>query len=127
VSDQDDIDPERAALISKRISQSFNFVRDVIDDPRTLEVVPSGSQLIFRDVEIPGRQLRLVAYRLPEPAARWAARLTGATKTGGDTGHGFMIPASIESDISAEAALDAFAALIEAIVTLSSEPAHRIG
>jgi hypothetical protein len=123
--DQDDIAPERAALISKRIGQTFNFARDVIDDPRTLEVIPSGSQLTFRDVEIADRRFRLVAYRLPEPEARWAARLTGSAKTGGETGHGFMIPASIESDVSAEAALDAFEELIQTIVALTREPAHR--
>jgi hypothetical protein len=120
-----DIDEEQAAVIDKRLGQAFGFMRDVIDDPRTLEVIPSGSQLTFRDVEIADRRFRLVAYRLPGSEARWAARLTGSTKTGGETGHGFMIPASIESDVSAETALDAFEQLIQTIVALTHEPAHR--
>jgi hypothetical protein len=125
MTEHDDVDQERAALISKRISQTFNFARDVVDDPRTLEVIPSGSTLTFRDVEIAGRQFRLVAYRLPGATNRWAARLTGASPSMATTGHGVMVPASIESDISAGAALDAFASLFETIATLASEPAQH--
>lgn len=125
MTDHDEIDPERAALISKRIGQTFDFVRDVIDDPRTLQVIPSGSQLTFRDVEIDGHLFRLVAYRLPGAKERWAARLTGASPSAAAAGHGLMIPASIESDVSAEAALDAFAELIQTIVAVIGEPAQQ--
>lgn len=120
------IDPARAAVINQRIGQTFNFMRDVIDDPRLLTVVPAGSTLFFRDVEIPGLQIRLVAYRVPDTESRWAARMTGSARTGGnEPGHGYMVPASIESDESAEAALDAFAELIVTIARLAQEPAHQ--
>lgn len=125
MNERHDFDDEEAALIDKRLGQGFNFMRDAIDNPRMLEVIPSGSQLTFRDVEIADHQFRLVAYQPPGSAERWAARLTGASPGMASAGHGVMTPASIESDISAEAALDAFAGLIEAIVTLTREPAQR--
>jgi hypothetical protein len=126
VNELDGISDEQAAQIDRRLAQGFNFMRDVIDDPRLLTVVPDGSTLFFRDVEIPGRQIRLVAYKVPGSAHTWAARLTGSTRTDTDeTGHAIVIPASVESDDSAEAALDAFEELIRTIVEMTQEPAHR--
>lgn len=125
-ADPDDLSAETVALIDQRLGQAHDFMRDVIDDPRLLTVIPDGSTLFIRNVEIPGRQIRLVAYKVPGSGHKWAARLTGSTKTDtGESGHAIMIPASIESDESAEAALDAFEELIHTIVELAQEPAHR--
>jgi hypothetical protein len=121
-----DIDEVQAALIDKRLAQTHDFMRDVIDDPRLLTVIPDGSTLLFRDVEIPGHRIRLVAYRLPGPEGRWAARMTGATTANAeDAGHGVMVPASVESGESADAALDAFAELIQTIARIAQAPARR--
>ena len=71
------IDPARAALISKRISQAFAFARDVIDAPRLLEEIPDGSTLLFRDVTFRGECLRLAAHPSPDRSGWWTARVTG--------------------------------------------------
>lgn len=74
-----DIDDERAALITKRIGQGFDFVRDVIDFPKILEMIPDKSQLLFRDFDIEGIDVRLAAYASPDRAGLWEARVTGPT------------------------------------------------
>ena len=60
--DHDDMTPAQAAQIEKRIGQAFDFVRDVIDDRRTLEEIPNGSRLAFRDIVIQQTRIRLTAY-----------------------------------------------------------------
>ena len=81
MTDSRDIGPAQAAQITKRIGQTFDFVRDAIDDPRILEHVPSGSTLMFRGRMHQGRQIRLVAYRPQRSTARWGAHVSGATST----------------------------------------------
>ena len=75
----DDIDPARAAQITERIDQGFDFVRDVIDDPRILETIPHESMLMFRHVLRHGETMRLTAYLPKNPGASWGARVTGKT------------------------------------------------
>lgn len=70
------IDPERAALITKRMGQAFAFARDVIDAPSILEEIPNGSMLLFRDVEYHGEQVRLTAHPSPDRPGWWTARVT---------------------------------------------------
>jgi hypothetical protein len=72
------IDPAEAAQITERIDQFFNFVRDAIDDPRIIEAIPNGSELMFRDVEHQGQSIRLTAYLSKDPGARWGARVSGS-------------------------------------------------
>jgi hypothetical protein len=62
MSDNDDIDSARAAQITLRIGQAFEFVGHAIDDPRMIEEIPSGSVLMFRDVVIGDTELHLAAY-----------------------------------------------------------------
>lgn len=76
---QHDIDPARAAQITERIDRGFDFVRDVIDDPRILETIPHESMLMFRTVLRRGETMRLTAYLPKHPGARWGARVTGKT------------------------------------------------
>lgn len=71
------IDPDRAALITKRMAQAFAFARDVIDAPRLLEDIPDGATLLFRDVEFQGEQVRLTAHSSPDRPGWWTARVTG--------------------------------------------------
>lgn len=78
MTDRHDIDPARAALITERIDQTFDFVRDVIENPQILETIPNGSMLMFRDVVHQRKSIRLTAYLPKHPGARWGARVTGA-------------------------------------------------
>lgn len=82
MSQHDDIDDARAALIDQRIGQLFDFLGDVIDDPLLLDAIPSGSTLAFRDVEIRGFRFRLTAYQAPGARDQWSALVTGYTKAG---------------------------------------------
>jgi hypothetical protein len=76
-----DVDSVPAAQITERIDQTFDFVRDVIDDPRILETIPNGSELVFRDAVDQERSIRLTAYLPKHPGARWGARVSGVTST----------------------------------------------
>lgn len=71
------IDPERAALITRRMGQAFTFARDVIDAPSILDEIPDGSTLLFRDIEYHGEQVRLTAHPSPDRPGWWTARVTG--------------------------------------------------
>lgn len=74
------IDPERAALITKRMGQAFAFARDVIDAPSILDEIPDGSMLLFRDVEFQGEQVRLTAHPTSDRPGWWTARVTGPAR-----------------------------------------------
>jgi hypothetical protein len=129
MSQHDDIDDARAALIDQRIGQSFEFLGDVIEDPRLLDAIPDGSRLAFRDVTIRGVRFRLTAYQAPERRDRWGALVTGysrAESRNGDSGHSAgdharFAPAGSLPDIqlgkTARPALDALEAELRALVT----------
>jgi hypothetical protein len=114
MSNHPDIDPRREAEITKRLGQAFDFIRDAIESPQTLENIPDGSRLAFRDTEAAGYLLRLTAARRPDGDAEWTARITGYAKTpetpaGGKLQIDF---AAVETGATAEAALDALVACI---------------
>ena len=79
------IDPERAALITRRMGQAFAFARDVIDAPSILEEIPDGSTLLFRDIEYHGEQIRLTAHPAQERIGWWTARVTGPAQLASDS------------------------------------------
>jgi hypothetical protein len=72
-----DIDPARAALIDRRIAQTFAFLRDVIEEPQLLEDIPEGSELRFRDVVWHQTEVRLTAHPSKDYPGYWTARITG--------------------------------------------------
>lgn len=119
---QDDIDPARAAMITERIDQTFNFVRDAIANPRMLEEIPNGSTLGFRDALIEGQHVRLTAYRPKQSDAQWDARVSGPivdTSSGHSVEAGRQLPwvatgrfPTVAGYDTAEAALDALEAEI---------------
>ena len=78
---RDGIDPARAAQITERIDQGFDFVRDVVDNPRILETIPHESMLMFLCISHRERTMRLTAYLPKYPGARWGARVTGVAPT----------------------------------------------
>ena len=119
----DDMTPAQVAQIDKRIAQAFDFMRDVIDDPRTLEEIPDGSRLAFRDVVIQQTRVRLTAYAAKDSPGYWIARVTGPAllaaegrswrppiETRGMAGKWGRPPTSPERGETAAAALDALEA-----------------
>ncbi|MBA2598794.1 MAG: hypothetical protein H0V00_19405 [Chloroflexia bacterium] len=130
MNQDDDIDEARAALIDQRIGQTFDFLSDVIDDPKLLEAIPDGSKLAFRDITIRRYQFRLTASRPRDPAERWTARVTGYTKPGARHGtnagavenpmhppHGIPLPEA-QTGATAPAALDALEAELRGLVRI---------
>lgn len=107
--DEDDFSDAQTAQIEKRIGQTFAFVRDVIDDPHTLEDIPSGSRLVFRDVVIQQTHIRLTAYPANDHGEHWMARVTGPAMLAAE-GRQWPPP----SGESAAAALDALEAKLRA-------------
>ncbi len=79
--DRSDVDSVPAAQITERIDQTFDFVRDVIDDPQILETIPNGSELVFRDAMDQEHSIRLTAYLPKHPGARWGARASGVWRS----------------------------------------------
>lgn len=72
-----EIDEERAALIDRRLVQSFKFLADVLENPMLLDEIPGGSKLAFHTLSMPnGETVRLTAFR-PRQSRRWQVRLTG--------------------------------------------------
>jgi hypothetical protein len=123
MTDHDDITPAQAAQIEKRIGQTFDFVRDMIDDPLALELIPNGSSLTFRDVVIQQTRVRLTAYPANDQTGYWIARVTGPAQlaiegrnwrsqieTEGVAGKWGSPPTSPERGETAAAALDALEA-----------------
>lgn len=130
MNQHDDIDDARATLIDQRISQAFDFLADVIDDPDVLETIPDGATLAFRDVAIRRYRFRLTAYRPPGSGEGWMARVTGYTRSGSRNGakarpvengphppHGIGVP-DIQTRETAMAALDALEAALRDLVRI---------
>lgn len=112
MTDHHEIDPARAAQITERIGQVFDFVRDAIDDPRILEAIPSGSMLMFRDVLHHGQSLRLAAFLPKHPGAHWGARVSGPMPTA-SAGSPLLSVAGYDTS---DAALDALEAELRTVV-----------
>jgi hypothetical protein len=109
-------------MIDKRLAQAFAFARDVIDAPGTLEEIPDGSTLFFRDVMWQGQELHLTAHPSKEHPGWWVSRVSGPahiattsrqwvppfeTRTPAAGGKWGSPPTYPESRPTAEAALDA--------------------
>jgi hypothetical protein len=130
MSQHDDMDETRAALIDHRIGQSFEFLGDVIAEPRLLDAIPDGSKLAFRDVTICGDQFRLTAFQAPEAGGHWGALVTGHTQVESQVGTSTCsakdrvksAPVDDLPDIqfrkSAQSALDALEAELRTLITI---------
>ena len=140
MTDPDDITPAQAARIEKRIGQTFEFVRDMIDDPRSLEEIPNGSSLMFRDVMIQQTRVRLTAYPANDQTGHWVARVTGPAhmaaegrnlrppvETVGIAGKWGSPPTSPERGETAAAALDALEAKLRDADHPEWMPRHAVG
>ncbi len=79
MNDPHAIDDERAAQITERIGETFDFMRDVLDDPSILEEIPDGAEIELRNVTIGEHEYHIVAYRSESNPERWIARTTGGS------------------------------------------------
>jgi hypothetical protein len=121
MSDHYDVDPIQAVQITQRIGQTFDFIRDAIDDPRVLEEIPSGSVLFFRDLVIDQTAFHLTAYAADAHAGDWRARVTGSS-SGHSTGRH-----TEETGDTAVIALDKLAARLREEAQLTWSGRHAVG
>lgn len=119
MSQYDDIDDARAELIDQRIGQSFDFLGDLIDDPRLLDAIPDGSRLAFRDVVLGGFLVRLTAYRPPDARDQWTALVTGGRGADSrDQTESAPKPGASATGKTAALALDALESDLRSLLTL---------
>ncbi len=125
MSERNAIDGKRAALITERIGETFDFMRDVLDDPTILEEIPDGAEIELRNVAIGEHPYRIVAYRSEGNPERWIARTTGQTNLNLARDRRFWVSVQLFSDVSAEAAMDSVESALRAAAE-ADQIAHRI-
>lgn len=118
-------DPERIAQINERIRETFDFARDVIDDPTILDDMPDVADIDLRNVTVDSHTYHIVAYRSKSDPDRWVARTTGRTNVGKHRDRHFWISIRLESNVSAEAAMDTVESALRAAEE-SEQVSHRI-
>lgn len=106
MSDSNAINRERTAQITERIGETFDFARDVINDPTILDEIPDGAEIGLRNITIREQIYHVVAYHAESEPERWVARTTGRTNLGKIRDRSFWITVSAKSDVSAKAAMD---------------------
>jgi hypothetical protein len=125
MSDRNAIDNERAAQITERIGETFDFMRDVLDDPSLLEEIPDESEIELRTVTIGEHAYRIVAYRAESNPQRWIARTTGRSNLDLPRDRRFWVSIQLHSDVSAEAAMNSVESALRAAAE-NDRFAHRI-
>ncbi len=125
MNDPHAVDDERAAQISERIGETFDFMRDVLDDPSILEEIPDGAQIELRNVVIGEQVYHIVAFRSENNPDRWVARTTGRANLGKIHDHHFWVSIRLYSGVSAEAAMDSVESALRA-AEATDQRAHRI-
>jgi hypothetical protein len=114
MSDATEFNAEQAAQITERIGETFDFVRDVLNDPTILEDIPDGANLDLRNVTIQDHIYHIVAYPAAGGTNRWIARTTGATNVDESHDRQFSVSIRLLSDLSAEAAMDSVESALRA-------------
>ncbi|MGH8010683.1 MAG: hypothetical protein ACREQ3_27130 [Candidatus Binatia bacterium] len=125
MSDSNGIGREKSAQITERIGETFDFARDVLNDPTILEEIPDGAEIGLRNVTIQEQIYHIVAYRPEGESNRWVARTTGRTNPGKVRDRHFWVSIRLRSDISAEAAMDSVESALRAAEE-SDQVARRI-
>ena len=124
MSRQRHLDPEQIAKINERIRETFDFARDVIDDPTILEEIPDGAELDTRHVIIDPHVYHIVAFRSDRDPDIWVARTTGRSNGDESAAASSSMLIRHESDISAKAAMDSVESALQAAVR-SGHLAHQ--
>ena len=125
MSDPNAIDRERAAQITQRIGETFDFARDVLNDPTILDEIPDGAEIVNRNVTVQDQVYHIVAYRDDREREQWIARTTGTTSPGSTRDRRFWISIRLHSGVSAQAAMDS----VESALRAANETdlvSHRI-
>jgi hypothetical protein len=125
MNERNAIDDKRAAQITERIGETFDFMRDVLDDPSLLEEIPDESEIELRTVTIGEHPYRIVAYRAESNPQRWIARTTGRSNLDFPRDRRFWVSIRLLSDVSAEAAIDSVESALRAAEE-TDQLAHRI-
>ena len=119
------LEPEQIAQINERIRETFDFARDVIDDPTILEAIPDGAEIDTPHVIIDTHVYHIVAFRSDRDPDIWVARTTGRSNGDESAGGPSSMLIRLESDISAKAAMDSVESALQAAVR-SDHLAHQI-
>lgn len=125
MNDSHAIGLERMAQITERIGETFDFARDVLDDPTILDEIPDGAEIELRHVTIHDQTYHVVAYRAGAESERWVARTTGRTRLDGIPDRHFWVSIRLGSGVSAEAAMDGVESALRAAEE-ADQVAHRI-
>lgn len=125
MSSHNAIDDARAAKITERIGETFDFMRDVLDDPSLLQEIPDEAEIELRNVTVGEDEYRIVAYRSGSAPDRWIARTTGHTNRDSSRAHRFWVSVRLLSGVSAEAALNSVESALRAAEE-TDQLAHRI-
>ena len=125
MSERNTIDDKRAAQITERIGETFDFMRDVLDDPSILEEIPDGAEIDVRNVTIGEHAYRIVAYRSESTPERWIARTTGRTNLDLVPDRHFWVSVRLVSGVSADAAMNSVESALRAAEE-TDQIAHRI-
>lgn len=83
MSDFGSRDAARAARIDDQFDEIYRFLRDLIDDPTPLRLIPDGSELLHRTIQWNDQRVQLTAHRLSGSDEPWTARVTSWNSTGG--------------------------------------------
>ena len=125
MSERNSIDDRRSAQITERIGETFDFMRDVLDDPAILDEIPAGAEIELRTVTIGDHAYRIVAYRSESDRERWIARTTGRLDQDLARGRRFWVSIRLHSDVSAQAAMNSVESALKA-ADETDQLAHRI-
>lgn len=118
------IDRIEAELISQNIQDTLGFLEEIIDDPTRADLIPTGSTLDFRIIQVRDERLRLTAFRPSGSDAPWSARVTFHEPLLRDaaTPSPTPAPAIWEAVTTGETAAEAFDALEAALATPALNP-----
>jgi hypothetical protein len=125
MSDRNAIDDQRAAQITERIGETFDFMRDVLDDPSLLDEIPDEAEIELRNVTVGEHAYRIVAYRSESDPERWIARTTRHSHPASGHDRQFWVSVRLLSGVSAEAAMNSVESALRAAEE-TDQLAHRI-
>lgn len=133
MTNQNNIDAAEAARISRDIQDTGGFLEDLIDDPASVQQIPSGSTLVFRTIRVLDEHVRLTAFRPSGSGAEWSSRVTSRTALGdGANGGHPRLPLQdpVLDEVAAHGktandALDALEAALHDRARLPSDPLQR--
>ncbi|MDQ3695071.1 MAG: hypothetical protein M3464_15795 [Chloroflexota bacterium] len=96
MSNYEEVDDERAARIDQGFDDMHRFLRNLLDDPTPLQLIPDGSTLQFRTVRVDDDEMQLTAHRLPDSSGPWTARVTSCEIANSPVDASARVPENVE-------------------------------